>query len=670
MIFTQPAFLWGLLAVGIPLVIHLINLRRYRKVYFSNVQRLSMLHTEHRRHDELRRWLVLAMRMLAVAGLVLAFAQPVLPSSDGHPSQGDKAVTLYVDNSFSMAQAGSDGSLLDAARQKGREVVEAYPAGTRFRLLTGERTGSDGRWLGRDEILTALDEVQPSPAAPLMSSRIPQSLPKKGKEEVYLISDFQRTTADLYDLPSDSMRGYTLVPLSGLRQDNVWIDTVVLDAPAFFAGGAVEVVVTLRNGGHHDAEQVPVRLELDGQERAVATVDVAAGATERVTLGFTIEQTDWTEGCVRVEDYPITFDDNYWFALKVRERVQVLEIDGRRPNESLRRLFADDATVDYLSAPRLQHDLEHCDLVVLDEVHTLASGEAAQLAEWVTEGGSLLVVPSEREVGAGLDALLQQLGAPRLGRWVEREVRATSVDVDHRLYQGVFSNRSDEMEMPTVRGHYTLEGYATVRQDVITLSDGGVMLTVTPVGKGYLYLFTTPLVAEWTDLVGQALFVPTLYNMALYGRPVPPAAYELGRHEPIVLQEETEVGERPQELSDGLGLSLLPDVRKVAGRRQLLLHGELSHDGIYRLGDERLAFNYPRRESSMDFLDRSEIAKAIADRQDCRMVRSANKPLTDELKAREGGRGLWRWCVVVALVALLTETLLLLSKKNEEKHKA
>ena len=127
MLFSHPAFLWGLLAVAIPVVVHLFNFRRYRKVYFSNVERLSELHTEQRRRSTLRQWLVLAMRVMAVVFLVLAFAQPVLPKAGSRVhTAGNTAVSIYVDNSFSMANASADGTLLDAARQKVREVVEAY----------------------------------------------------------------------------------------------------------------------------------------------------------------------------------------------------------------------------------------------------------------------------------------------------------------------------------------------------------------------------------------------------------------------------------------------------------------------------------------------------------------------------------------------------------------
>ena len=115
MIFGNPAMLWGLLAVLIPVVVHLFNFRRYKKVYFSNVDQLVDLRTESRRHNNLRQWLVLAMRVLAIDFLVLAFAQPVIGHRNGNARSGQTAVSIFVDNSYSMAGASGDGSLLDLA---------------------------------------------------------------------------------------------------------------------------------------------------------------------------------------------------------------------------------------------------------------------------------------------------------------------------------------------------------------------------------------------------------------------------------------------------------------------------------------------------------------------------------------------------------------------------
>lgn len=673
--FTYPAFLWGLLAVLIPVAVHLFNFRRYRKEYFSNVERLAALHTESRRQNTLRQWLVLAARVLAVVGLVLAFARPVLPTTDDNRvSMGDAVVSIYIDNSFSMESADHDGSRLETARQKAREIADAYSPGTRFQLLTNSMEGEEMRWLNRDELAEALDEVAVTPGSRMMSEVAARQSDfmrnnapgGNGSHHAYLISDFQHTATDLEAMPTDSTVLYTLVPLAGVEADNLYIDTVLLDAPAYFTGGSVSVAATLRNSSGRAVEKVPVKLYIDNKERALTTLDLEPEASGNATLRFSIDHAGWVDGRVEIEDYPVTFDDSYHFTLLAGEPVGIGEIDEHGSNAHLQKLFEADESVEFHSMRHIPPTMEDYSFFILNEVSHLSSGEVQQLTEWVGEGGSLLVVPSVDDA-EGLNILLATLQAPQLNHWVKRTVRASQIDYAGSLYRGVFNGTNDEMEMPTVQGHYTLGQQQAVKQSIIGLADGGELLTLTPYGEGKVYLLSTPLTADWTDLVGQALFVPTFYNMALYSRPLPPASHTLGNGAPIVLRGNYDLERQLPELTDGGDIRFIPDLRRVGNRQVMVPHGELTTAGLYRLADEHIAFNYDRRESEMRFLTREELNQALKGRPEYTLVRNSRKPLADELRRRDGGRQLWQVCLLLTLLALAAETALLKSRPKKKK---
>lgn len=666
MLFSHPAMLWGLLAVLVPIIIHLFNFRRYRKVYFSNVDALDELQSENRRRSDVRRWLVLACRILAVAMLVLAFSGPVIPSRQSEVRSGSTVVSVYVDNTFSMEAATSDhANLVSEACDRARQVAAAYSPSDRFQLLTADLAGHQMRWLSRDEFLAALDEVEPSPAVRLLSevtARQRSFMEQSGaaNRHAYIISDFQRSTSDLAALATDSAKvDVTLVPMTGASSDNLSIDTVKLDAPAFFAGGSVGVEVTVANFGSHDAEKVPVRLYVDGQERAVATLDIPASSSARTLMSFTIGNDGWHQGEVRIEDYPVTFDDSYYFTFRSGGRIGVLEVGGT----ALQRLFAADSAVTYLHADRLeQQQARDAGLIVLDGLRQLPSGDAEWLAEWVGQGGSLLVIPAE-SVPAELNSLLARLKAPTFDRYVNRRTTATALDYASSLFRGVFSARSDEMEMPSAEGHWLL-GSQAIRQSAITLADGSDLLTLTPAGEGRVYLFAAPL--EKSDFPQQALFVPTFFNMALYSRPAVVPCHTIGATDPIVLSSEpTPNSELRASTSD---LSFLPDLRTVGGRTLLVLHGEIGEAGVYSLGDELLAFNYGRRESQLDFYTPSEISGAVGDREGITLLQPTSRPLDQVLRERDGGHRLWRLCLLLALLALAVETVALKARKATKAH--
>jgi hypothetical protein len=664
-IFGAPLFLWGLTALAIPIAVHLFQFRRYRKVYFSNVDRLEALQTESRRQSNLRRWLVLLMRCLAIVFLVLAFAQPTIPGNGQALHSGATVVSVYLDNSFSMENSTSDGSQLEAAKQKAREIVAAYRPGDRYQLLSNSMAGSEYRWLSREEFLDAVNLLAIAPASRHLSEvAASQSdfMRQSGaaNRHAYLVSDFQRSIADLNALPDDSLALFTLVPLEGVATDNLYIDTLRLDAPAYFVGGSVNVEATVLNGGATDAEKLPVRLIVNGRERAIATLDIPAGASAKTTLRFTIDSAGWLDGRVEITDYPITFDDRYHFAILAGSRISMLQVDSGTPNDNLRQLFADDSAVSYQVAP-LPSDLSTLNFIVLNEPRDIPSGQAQALASWVEQGGTLTLIPPADTKPEAINALLSLLKSPSLDRWQKRPAKANGIDFQSSLYRGVFNGTSSEMEMPSVQGHYTLGDNAALRQNIITLANGTPLLCSTPYGEGRLYLFTTPLTDEWTSFTAQALFVPTLYNMALYSRPQATASHTLGDRNPIFLQGNYDPTATPPELkARNTATSLLPDLRRIGNRSALLLHGELTDDGIYLLGnEEHLAFNHPRLESDLDFLTQSEIENLLDDRPGYSLVRNTAKPLDQEIRSREGGDPLWHWCILLALTALLAETLLL-----------
>ena len=106
MSFAYPGFLWALLSLAIPIIIHLFNFRRVQKIFFSNTRLLKQVKEETTKRRRIKNWLILLSRLLFLSFLVLAFAQPFLPASDQFSS--GKNVVLYIDNSYSMSAPMAD----------------------------------------------------------------------------------------------------------------------------------------------------------------------------------------------------------------------------------------------------------------------------------------------------------------------------------------------------------------------------------------------------------------------------------------------------------------------------------------------------------------------------------------------------------------------------------
>ncbi len=672
---TTPLFLIGLVAVGIPIAIHLLQLRRYKKVYFSNVDMLEELQNENRKQHNLRRLLILLARILTIVFLVLAFCQPVIPNKESQLQAGGTVVSVYVDNSYSMESGGMEGSLIESAKQKAQEIVEAYKPDVQFQLLTNDAQGSQFRWLSREEFLSAVEELQVSAVSvPISSIALRQNeflhSATATNRHAYIISDCQRTTADLPNYPADSLVLTTFIPLGGTEVSNIFIDSLAFNSPAYFRGATVRVEASVSNHGDKAVERLPLRLFVNDRQRALTSLDVPAHGSAKASLSFVIEEEGVLQGYVETTDYPITFDDKLYFSLSVMHRVPTLVISGSGENPYLQKLFQGDSLVEYRQVSVSQVDYAHLTdnrFIVLDELHSISSGLARTLQDFVSDGGSLLVVPAENAETDSYNQLLASLQMPLLGDWVPRPSRAQEVLLDADLYQGVFQGQKESMELPSVTGYYRMNTTAVaVAQPLIRLLDGNLFLSATPVESGHGYLVSTPLRKEHTDFVQQALFVPTLYNMALFSTPRQSPYHLLTSTQPIPLVGSYDAEQVPHLRSADGSVELIPDIRRMGALQALVPHGGLTAAGNYLLTDqgqavEGLSFNYSRQESDLSFYSRDEVKKLLADAglDRCSVVPSAQKSMTDYIRQRSQGTPLWRWCLLLALLALLAEILLI-----------
>ncbi|MBR1850611.1 MAG: BatA domain-containing protein [Bacteroidales bacterium] len=675
MIFANPLMLIGLIAVAIPIAVHLFNFRRYRKVMFSNVDHLTAMHNETRRRSNLRQLLILAARILAIVFLVLAFARPTLPTRGANLQNGSTAVSIFVDNSFSMENAGTEGSLLTEARRKVGEIAAAYGPETQFQLMTGDMSGHQFRWLDRDELLNAVADLDESPNTLSLSlaakrqAEFLNSSPAPNRH-LYIVGDFQQSTADLEQLPHDSTIEATLVPLAAEATANLFIDTLRLNAPSFVRGATVEAEATIRNTGNHDAEKTAVRLYVAGRERAIATTDVAAGSHATVALRFVIDA-DGPQDCfVELTDYPVTFDDRLYFSLNVTGRTEMTIVNGGQTNSYLTRLYAYDSAIACTQTTVANIDysqLGSSTFVVLNGLTAVSSGLAQTLHTFVNNGGSLLVIPPAEADILSYNNFLAQFSSPLLRAFERRKLKATTIDLGSKLYRNVFSGRNDEMELPTTNAHFALETTAqTVRQQVISLADGSDLLSLTPCGEGTLYLLTTPLEPTYCDFAEQALFVPTLLNMALYSRNLRQPYYIAGQTDPIALGSDYPDGYVPHLTSDDGQTDIVPDLRRMGNHTAMLTHGRPERAGNYHLSQpsgssEAISFNYDRRESRLTFVPKNEIATRLtnAGLDNYTVADNPERPLTDQIAQRTGGRQLWMLFVILTLAMIGTEIALI-----------
>ncbi|MEO6851651.1 MAG: BatA domain-containing protein, partial [Mucilaginibacter sp.] len=339
--FLYPAFLFALLSLAIPVIIHLFNFRRYQKVYFSNVQFLKEIQEHQASRRNLKERLILAARMLALAFLVLAFAKPFIPGKNAANTGKQHDVSIFVDNSYSMQTLNKEGTLLDEAKRRAKEIASAYNINDRFQLLTQDFEGKHQRLLSRDEFNDAVDAVKISP-----QSRSLQQIVNRQESllitqhnnipSAYIISDFQKNVSDGRPVKTDSAVNINLVQLKASELPNVAVDSVSLLTAVHRPGESEKVVVRLHNYAGETAEKIPLKLIINGTQKALGSYTVNPHSVQNDTLAFSGLQSGWQRAEVQLQDNPVTFDNQFYFTFNVKQQMPVLLVDGGTPNPFLK----------------------------------------------------------------------------------------------------------------------------------------------------------------------------------------------------------------------------------------------------------------------------------------------------------------------------------------------
>ncbi|WP_116107865.1 vWA domain-containing protein [Lewinella sp. IMCC34191] len=667
MSFLFPSFLWALGLVAVPVIIHLFYFRRFRKVYFSNVRFLREVKEETSMRSRLRNLLVLLLRCLAVIALVLAFAQPFIPLEEG-VLQGSKAVSIYVDNSFSMAAESDRAPLLQVARDRARDIVEAYGPEDRFQVLTNAFSGRNQRLVGKQEALDAIEEIRVGPESRLLSRVLARqnSVLTTGNAEnriVYMISDFQRNITDLEQ--ADSTLSVNLVPLKAVQERNVAIDSAWFDAPVPQLNQNNLLLVRVRNYGDEDLDNVRLSSSYKGQSKPEGTLRIPAGGNVIDSVYLNISQPGSGSAQLRITDYPVEFDDVYELAFRTIDRVRVLHIDG--DNSSDRNLSAALQLAVFqateVTAQNIDYgNLGNYDLLILTDLPSIASGLGEQLRQYINGGGNVLLFPPANADLTTYNNFLSVLPADELQAYEERQREVSGLNDEEFIFQNVFQERQSALNLPSSQGNYPLTRYGNRGQEaLLTYRDGSTALAKYSSGDGNLYLSSAPLDPQVNNIALNAeVFIPMLYKMGISSGRRRPLAYVIGRDEVVETSRRQSSAEIVYKLR-GPGGEFIPQQRVIGGRVALSLGGQVPEAGVYELvideeTVESFAFNYDRTESDLNYSTEGDLqdipAVTVLDAD-------SQAALVSDIRERTEGKPLWRYFIWATLLFLLAEALVL-----------
>ena len=664
--FLYPQMLWGLLALLIPILIHLFNFRRHKLVYFSNTAVLRSIQQENAKTRKLKYLVTLLLRCFFIVALVLAFAFPYRPEKQINVNAEDNLVGVYIDNSMSMKGQSQRTTMMEDARQSARDLVHQLNPSNRYLLMTNSFEIQNEYPMNQEEMLDQLDRMNPD-GAPVAMGEVIDRFEMLSKQHgfststLFVYSDFQSNTFDLSAAKADTSMQVVVVPMIPEYKANLYIDSVWLASPIVQVGLTNDLMVRVANQGDKEVKGLPVNFTMNGTMAASTTVDLEKNGTADIAMQFVVDHGGEQRCTVSLTDHPIIFDDAYHFVLRVKPSLSVVELGEKASPCAL--IFDDDEQFRYTLM-----DPSRFDLGVLAQAQLLIVNESAKLNETlqqtlldaVNEGASLMVFSSVDDPKNN-SYLYGKLGLTL----IEVDTNATAAEnlaMQHAFFNDMILDMPQYPDLPKVKRHVRLRTNG-IPTSLMTLKNGDPLLLSETVGKGQAFVMATALDNHWSDMADNPLFVPTMVKAAFIGGKMDRLFYTIGSDKILVLNDMNLEGDHEFLFANtGRSFELMPASEVRNGKVYLYLNDDLPEAGFYDLlvndtVKRATAWNTSRVESKMDFAEHDAIAPVFEKSGfDVAAVLDTNEFATADLvSAMANQSSLWKLFALIALLALLGE---------------
>ncbi|MCX6171667.1 MAG: BatA and WFA domain-containing protein [Flavobacterium sp.] len=636
--FKHPEILYFLFLLVLPILVHLFQLRRFKKEYFTNVQFLKELSIQTRKSSTIKKWLLLLTRLLLLSFLVFAFAQPFFSAKESKKTSNEMYIIL--DNSFSMQAKGKKGELLKRAVQ---DLLEHTPDAQSFSLITI----SDNYW--NTDIKTLQKDLQDLKysATPFrLDNLIAKVNARKSafNKDIVVITD----AVGLKTNESKSFRKednvYFVIPKAE-QKNNIAIDSVFIQQTldSFY-----EIGVKISANGK-DFKDIPIALYNNNKLTAKTLLSFD---TNSKTVNFTIPKENF-HGYVTVNDKGLAYDNMYFFTISKPNKTNIISIGSTDKSNFLAKIYtSDEFAYNNFTITNLDYNLiEKQDAIVLNELADIPQALQTTLKSFVSKGGNMIIIPGQDTNVTKMNEFLANFGTIQLKAITTGDKKVTKINFNHPLFNTVFEKKIDNFQYPSTKNSF---GINSSSPTILSYEDQSTFLTSIANPLSSVYLFAAPVNKTNSNFQNSPLIVPTFYKMAQNSQKTGVNAIVIGENQPFVVdallskdeiltvKNKTESFIPVQQLLNTKVKMTFNDNPTEAGNFGIFNGANLVHN---------ISFNYSRTESNIGLVN-TDIATSFKEIDNIETV--FNTIQTDRTDTQ-----IWKWFVMLTLLFILLELLIL-----------
>ncbi|MHB1197400.1 MAG: BatA domain-containing protein [Lutibacter sp.] len=645
--FKHPEILYALLLLIIPVIVHLFQLQRFVKVPFTNVAFLKNIERQTRKSAMLKKWLVLVSRLLALICLILAFSQPYFSKS---ATQQKGNVTIYLDNSYSMQAKGEQGELLKSAAQN---IIENNNLqNSTFTLITNDENFKD---LEAKSLKNELIDLHYSPnkldlATVLLKAKSNYSDKTKTSNKILLISDFQ-------NINLKNKIDFTIVntPVSLLQLIPKEVPNIFLDSVSLDRKSATETTLNvLVKSTQMITSNIPISLFQEGNLMGKTSAKFVK--SNRTALQFTLPNSTHFNGKISLVDDGLEFDNDFYFSISTPEKINVLSIGN--PAEFLSKIYTEDE-FNFTASPlsRLNYNkLQNQHLIILNELADIPAELLRSLNEFMKNGGSLAVIPSQNANIDSYNKLLSAFRSGKISAKIEIEHKITFINYGHPLIEDVFEKKVTNFQYPKTALHY--QNNSGNSSTVLKFDNSSPFISVTKIENSNFYWIASPLNKSISDFTQSSLVVPIFYNFAKNSLKTAQLYYTIATENKIEIA--AAIG-KDEVLKISNETNAFIPLQKVSQNKvDLTLSDVILQSGFYKVASNEetlrtISLNYDREESDANYAD----LKTLAGNAENVTVSASINDLFDEIENQQKINWLFKWFLAFSVLFLFIEMLLL-----------
>ena len=538
MIFLNPAVLFGLLAASIPVIIHLFNLRKLKKIEFSTLFFLKELQKNKIRKIKLKQWILLALRVLIILFIVMAFARPALKSIEigGTTSAAKTTAVFILDDTFSMSVVDQKGSYFNQAKEIINQILSQLQEGDEAGIILVSDPKQESKLTSNlSEFIKNIDQLDLSYSSGDLNSAIVKaseliSESKNFNKEIYILSDFQKnkiakenSNSNLSELLNENVRLYT-VKLSDKEVFNLSIDDIKINNQIFEKDKPVSFSITVTNNSKQEVNNAVVSLFMNDERSAQKSFDVSPGQSTVVDIEAVPKTSGYVDIAAEIETDEIEQDNKRFTSIFIPDKISVAMFAENSPDLTFVDLalqtagegkyFVEKKNINQITSQQLD---KYQTIIIL--ANSIPAG-TEQLKNYINNGGGLILFPSALPDAVKFNQLCSQFELRTNALFAGKvnnndlKIKFDKTDFDHPAFKDIFQNEEKKKyESPELNAYYKI---SSAGNQIISLVDGSSFLSEYRIGKGKVFVFNTSPVLSWSDFPIKSIFVPLMNKSVAY----------------------------------------------------------------------------------------------------------------------------------------------------------